>query len=105
MADNRMFLRHRSTGLAVYLGKRMGMVQGWYNVPADLGQRLQRLFDELKSREEFSDDWTVAMEDATDAPGADDCWRYGAECFEGGDSFVRLVNETVGDAGAEQSEK
>lgn len=71
MANNRMFLVHRPTGLRVYLGKRFGW--GWKNVPNDLGEQLQKLFDYLRENPHGSqDDFLLAMEDVKEAPGAFD---------------------------------
>ena len=41
-----MFLVHRPTGLAIYLGKRMGW--GWYGAPEDTGSELNRFYEYLE---------------------------------------------------------
>lgn len=63
MANNRMFLVHRPTGLAVYLGKRMGW--GWYDAPAHLAEQMTLLYAVLESEygyEGQQDAFQVAME-------------------------------------------
>ena len=77
MANNRMFLLHRPTGRAVYLGKRMAW--GWYDAPEDLGDRLQTLYDEIEEANENQDDFCIAMEDITDAPLCFGDWKYDKE--------------------------
>ena len=74
MADNRMYLVHRPTGLAVFLGKRMA--RDWYggeDVP------IQQLFDALEEMayEGNQDDFAIAMENARDAPMAIGGWMRG----------------------------
>lgn len=64
MANNRMYLLHRMTGRAVYLGKRMG--GGWYDVPQDLAERVVQLFDYIEQEGDY-DDVCVAMEDSAAA--------------------------------------
>ena len=43
MANDRMFLRHKDTGLSVYLAKTMAY--GWYGVLPELRESLTQLFD------------------------------------------------------------
>lgn len=45
MANNRMFLLHRPTGLAISLGKHMGT--GWYSPPTN--EQLQDFYDEIET--------------------------------------------------------
>ena len=68
MANNRMFLLHRPSGMAVYLGKRMAT--GWYDAPDDAGQRITTLFDMVERDHCDSEDFCIAMEDASGAPAA-----------------------------------
>jgi hypothetical protein len=63
MANNRMYLCHRPSGLAVYLGKRMGW--GWYNVQDKLPEHLKALFAAVEN-EHSQDDFCVVMENASD---------------------------------------
>ena len=55
MANNRMFLVHRPSGIAVPLGKRLG--DGYYMTPDDLAYRIQSLHDLLER------DHSATMED------------------------------------------
>lgn len=81
MANNRMFLVHLPTGLAAGLAKRMGW--GWYTASsvdqAQIGRRIQRLFDVLEDRgyEDRQDDFAIALEDAEGATLAHGGWQYG----------------------------
>jgi len=63
MANNRMYLMHRPTRLALYLGKHMGW--GWYDAPEDSEQRLtaffERVQDECKTNAD-NEDFCLAME-------------------------------------------
>lgn len=45
MASDRMYLAHVPSRRAVYLGKRFGPDSGWYNVPPDLADLVDKLFD------------------------------------------------------------
>lgn len=62
MANNRMYLTHRPSGLSVYLGKRME--HGWYDVPDDLAERVRALFESFESFD-YQDDFCVSLEDTT----------------------------------------
>lgn len=53
MADERMYLLHEPSGFNVYLGKRMGW--GWYGVPDNLNERVQKLYDMVESQEAEGD--------------------------------------------------
>ena len=53
MANNRLYLKHKSTGKSVYLGKRMGW--GWYGVPEDVKQRIEDLFKIVEDESAFED--------------------------------------------------
>lgn len=78
MANNRMWLLHRPTGKAVFLAKRMG--DGWYTKNDALG--LNEFFDHLQNVATdgwMGDDFVLAMEDCTGAPGAFNDWRYTAD--------------------------
>ena len=66
MANNRMYLVHKPSGLKFYLGKRMGW--GWYCKPEeDLTGKLQKFFDECieNNGDEINsqDDFAIGMED------------------------------------------
>jgi hypothetical protein len=63
MANNRMYLLHRPSGMAVPLGKRMGL--GWYESAAAF--QIMKLFDwvEDKAAPNEQDDFVIVMEDAT----------------------------------------
>ena len=77
MANNRMYLMHRPSRKAVYLGKRMGF--GWYSVPDDVKERIEALFEmsEKCSDQDNQDDFCVAMEDGESATLVDSSWQYG----------------------------
>ena len=60
MANNRMYLQYRPTGELVYLGKRMS--DGWYDVPTDLTQKLQLLFDHAEASKCELDDFILSLE-------------------------------------------
>ena len=83
MANNRMYLVHVPTGLAVFLGKRMGY--GWYTTKEErIGPLVQKLFDVLDQEHvERQDDFAVAMEDIGGATLAFACWRYGNDRDDG----------------------
>jgi len=72
MANNRMLLIHRPTGLAVVLGKNMC---GWYCPPKP--ETLELLYDEVERR-------TEGMEDMED-------FCLGMESCEADTPFVRTV--------------
>ena len=71
MANNRMFLVHRPSGMAVFLAKRMGY--GWYSVPETIQDRLHTLFKMVEDHGCTSavnqDDFCLAMENCG-IPGA-----------------------------------
>ena len=63
MANNRMYLMHRPTGLAVYLGKHSGF--GWHGVPDDMAPQMEDLFGQVQEQwlgEWSMEDFCVAME-------------------------------------------
>lgn len=84
MANNRLFLVHRPTGLAVFLGKRM--LRGWYairedNPLNDFFDRIDALYgaapsnwrephnpDNLAKAMLGQDDFLLVLEDNTHAP-------------------------------------
>lgn len=74
MANNRMYLLHRPTGKAVYLGKRMGY--GWYGTPENVAERIEALFSIVEDGEYegSQDDFCIALENAKDATLATDAW-------------------------------
>ena len=69
MANNRMYLVHKPSGLGVYLGKRMGY--GWYDAPEDLGVKMNDLFEECIG-EGNQDDFAIVMENAKGLPHVTD---------------------------------
>lgn len=69
MANNRMWLVHKPSGSAVFLGKRMG--GSWYGTPEDLSERIAVLFSVTEG-----DDFALAMEDCAGAPHAFGGWQY-----------------------------
>lgn len=73
MANNRMYLWHKPSGYAVYLGKRM--LDGWYDVPSNLPNRLQALYSLVQDHKNNNDDFTIAMEDACYSSTATDAWE------------------------------
>ena len=88
MANNIMFLVHRPTGLAVFLGKRMGGI--WYmptEIEEDAGVRIQKLFNVLKN-ENGRDDFAIALEDTSRATLALGEWQYGPHRDDG---LVQLI--------------
>lgn len=66
MANNRMFLTHRPSGLAVYLGKRMG--DGWYygDGKANLREEICKFFDRVEATGVNQEDMAIAMEMTSD---------------------------------------
>ncbi len=82
MANNRMWLVHRPTGLAVLLGKRM--LRGWYRPPSR--EHLSEFYEFLDEYENAQDDFVIALEDPTESSCA------GVECYFGvnSDGFQRL---------------
>lgn len=76
MANNRMWLAHRPTGEAVYLGKRMGY--GWYDATADLGARVEAFYQRCGAAgaHDSQDDFILVMEDARGAPACTNNWVW-----------------------------
>lgn len=76
MANNRMWLVHRPSGKAVFLGKRLG--SEWSGTPKDVSDRISVLFDVAENHDYglARDDFCLAMEDCTGAPFAFDNWQY-----------------------------
>ena len=77
MANNRMFLVHRSTGYGVFLGKHMGY--GWYGVPGDVRDRIVDLFQKIEDefQNEGQDDFLLAMEHSDNPRTLDgEFWDY-----------------------------
>ncbi len=91
MANNRMYLLHRPSGLAAYLGKHMGA--GWYTSKGTR-KRVEALFDRAwdwsvdNGVEGINEDFCVAMEscDAVDALVDTDF----DGCEDAGGGLVRL---------------
>ena len=80
MANNRMWLLHKPTGLAVMLGKRMAI--GWYthNDPD-----MNKFFDAVGAADSEiqQDHFCLAMEDCREAPSCFNDWRYGPDPADG----------------------
>ena len=73
MADNRLFLVHRPTGAVLFLGKRLGI--NWHHdEPLDIDAFYRQCAAEGWGGNE--DDFVLAMEDASRAPGCNDRWKY-----------------------------
>ena len=80
MPNNKMYLVHIPTGLAVSLGKRMG--QGWYikeSASNELAKNIAKLYDVLDSSFNVGaqDDFAIALEDADKSTLAIGNWKYG----------------------------
>lgn len=97
MANNRMFLVHVPTGLAVGLGKRMGW--GWYTADAGtIGPKIQLLYDTLErdyAYEGEQDNFALAMEDTSENTLATGAWEYSNE--KRADGLRQLVMKTPND--------
>ena len=78
MADNRMFLVHRESGLGVMLGKRL-MIPWSANISND---ELNRFYNYIANNYDKWDDFMLIMEDCS-MSGCFDDWRYTDE-FENG---------------------
>ena len=83
MANNRMWLVHRPSELAVMLGKRMAW--GWYRPPPE--DMLRDFYQYLSENFGEQDDFVLAMEDCAESSCAGN-WRYGGETPEG---FMRII--------------
>lgn len=60
MANNIMFICHKPSGRNVAIAKRMD--NGWYNVPTDLANQLDKFFTEIEEEEKKQDSFVIAME-------------------------------------------
>ena len=78
MANNRMFLIHKPSMLAIQLGKRMG--EGWYDAPEK--SELERFFDHVGESSKGQDDFALAMEDCENSCCFED-WQYAGESVNG----------------------
>lgn len=68
MANNRMYLLHRPSGRAVYLGKRMA--SGWYGAPSNVRDALEALYEAVeRDPGDNGDDFCIAMEDVDGVMG------------------------------------
>lgn len=93
MADNRLWLVNRRTGIAIMLGKSLGW--GWYDPPTK--ERFMAFFDCLEKHAPDSiDDFVLAIENAKRTPSATDNWEYGWEDGDMVDGFrkIHLLEET-----------
>ena len=91
MADNRMWLCHRPSGLAVFLGKRYTAL-GWYQPHAEItGALLEALYKAVQdfciSEQENDEDFVLLKE-------TDDSWSYG-ETLENG--LRKIIFRTDGE--------
>lgn len=69
MANNRMYLMHRPSGLYIYLGKRLA--NGWFDIPDNLGFKIEQLHRNIWEEGYYTtDDFCIGLEDATGAPMA-----------------------------------
>lgn len=85
MANNRMWLLHKPTMLAVLLGKRMAV--GWYQAPDK--DELERFYRYLEHHPMGSqDDFVIAMEDCSGS-SVFEGWDYTREEIDG---FALLKN-------------
>jgi len=91
MANNRIWLVHRETGLAIMLGKHMGI--GWYRAPKR--KRLQKYYDYLDEITDNPEDLILVIEDATYAPCLTDKWKYGDK-VNGFHTIILLDEELKG---------
>lgn len=71
MANNRMYLLHRPTGLAVYLARHAAGNVGWSST--DVDAVLQEFFDKTEGQ---PNDFCIAMENCSGAPLAFKDWTY-----------------------------
>ncbi|MGR9384930.1 hypothetical protein [Rhizobium leguminosarum] len=74
MANNRLILVHRPTGLRIHLGKRMA--QGWYGAPEKAAFDAWFAKVEEAGDYEGQDDFVLFIEDASHAPMASDKFIY-----------------------------
>jgi len=88
MANNRMWLVHRPSGVAIRLGKHMGI--GWYAPPE--ASELQRFYDYILQNEGSTEDLILAMEGCHNDLCYDN-WQYTGETVEGF-SILELNIET-----------
>jgi len=92
MANNRMFLVHIPTGLAVGIAKSMGY--GWYlgeNKKLTIGDNVEKLFEVLEKDFSYGcepNNFAIAMENAAGASTATDAWQYGESRSDG---LVQLI--------------
>jgi hypothetical protein len=87
MANNRMYLVHKPTGHAVYLGKRF--LGGYYDAPENLSKQVQKLFDLAEeSKVESQDDFCVVFESKNDATCAMDSDDIEMKIIQDGDLNV-----------------
>ena len=88
MANNRMLLVHRPTGIALLIAKRYFE---WYPVAesADLDTFFDTVF---KSENPLSDDFGLYLEDARDAPLCSDDFAY-SEPIQGKVRYLALDRE------------
>ena len=93
MANNRMFLMHRPSGLAVYLGKRMAW--GWYGTPENIAENIKNLFDvsiDETCKPSDQDDFCIAMEDSSELMHVDADWTH---CEPVDNGLVRLSKDKL----------
>lgn len=92
MANNRMWLVHAPTGLAVFLGKRMGW--GWYTMKeSDTHAKLQCLYDTLEDQGYAGnqDDFVLAMESVAGGASSRVCGDWSYSGIERSDGLTQMV--------------
>jgi len=91
MANNRMFLLHRRSGLALYLGKRLA--GPWYCGGSKYIDKFFGVVWDEFGQEYGDDDFVLAMESADDNDYVFKDWDYGHAIATG----LRLMKVGVGD--------
>lgn len=90
MANNRMFLVHPPSGLAIFLGKRMGW--GWYSYKDDdIDDRLNKFYETLEKHGYIGkqDAFCLAMEDNSSGNAlVITKWKYADERSDGFSTLI-----------------
>ena len=85
--SNRMFLVHIPTGLAVFLGSRQEMGWGWHGGTRNLPiQKFYEVLEDMLETMDYKsaqDDFSIAMENASETSTAIDGWKYGKKRDDG----------------------
>lgn len=92
MANNRLWLVHRPTGAAVFLGKRMAW--GWSG-HVEENDAINNFFNFVQNAdyEGDQDDFVLAIEDADGAPCCTDKWKYKSLGIHAPDGIDRIELE------------